>query len=87
MDVIRQHIMCHADVAVNTYEWIPNYPKPWPNFETMHECANWDSIQDWAQKRVFDGFDPKLIQHPNYNPDLRKLDALNTARVLLTVVL
>lgn len=66
--------MCKADISVNTYDWIPNFPKPWPNFETEHECANWDSIHNWAREHSFDGTDPQLISHPDYHPELSKLD-------------
>ena len=64
--------MCNADVVLNTYTWIPNFRRPWPNFENVHECANWDEIETWALERSFDGFDESLVAHPDYHPELGK---------------
>lgn len=64
--------MCNADLSINTFEWIPNFRRPWPNFEVVHECANWDSIKQWAWANSFDGFDGNLIKHPDFHPELRK---------------
>lgn len=70
LDGMRQYIMCHADAAPNTYEWIPDYEHPWPIFETEHQCINWDSFHAWANKNSFDGFDPNLISHPDFHPEM-----------------
>ncbi|KAF2197595.1 hypothetical protein GQ43DRAFT_424245 [Delitschia confertaspora ATCC 74209] len=64
LDTLRQYIMCNADVALNTYTWRSNYEKPWPVFTTEHECVDWEALHSWALDHTFDGFDPKLIQHP-----------------------
>ncbi|OTB00953.1 hypothetical protein M426DRAFT_266737 [Hypoxylon sp. CI-4A] len=70
LENLRQYVMCKADLSINTFEWIPNYSRPWPNFDVVHECANWDSIKEWARANSFDGFDNTLIQHPDYHPEL-----------------
>ncbi|KAJ5171444.1 uncharacterized protein N7500_004227 [Penicillium coprophilum] len=70
LDGLRQYVMCNADLSINTFDWIPNYPKPWPNFEVVHKCANWESIEEWVLANSFDGFDPDLIRHPDYHPEL-----------------
>jgi len=70
LESIRQYIMCNADVALLTFDWIPNFHRPWPNFRITHECVNWDSIEEWALAHSFDGFDPQLIKHPNFQPEL-----------------
>lgn len=72
MDGLRQYIMCNADVVLNTFDWIPNFPRPWPNFQVVHECVNWEAIEDWTLAHSFNGFDPDLIQHPDFHPELRK---------------
>ncbi|KAJ5188597.1 hypothetical protein N7491_004916 [Penicillium cf. griseofulvum] len=70
LDGLRQYVMCNADLSINTFDWIPNYPKPWPNFEVVHKCANWESIEEWVLANSFNGFDPNLIRHPDYHPEL-----------------
>ncbi|KAF1734601.1 hypothetical protein CRV24_006143 [Beauveria bassiana] len=72
LDSLRQYVMCNADVVLQTFDWLPNFHRPWPNFRIVHECANWDAIQDWATEHSFDGFDEKLLKHPNFHPELRK---------------
>ncbi|KAJ5714083.1 uncharacterized protein N7483_011264 [Penicillium malachiteum] len=72
LEGLRQYVMCNADLSINTFDWIPNYPKPWPNFEVVHKCANWESIEGWVLSHSFNGYDPDLIRHPNYHPELRK---------------
>ncbi|PHH63510.1 hypothetical protein CDD81_5791 [Ophiocordyceps australis] len=62
--------MCNADVVLQTFDWIPNFHRPWPNFRIVHECANWQKIEDWAWAHYFDGFDEKLLKHPNFHPEL-----------------
>lgn len=57
--------MCHADLTVVTYDWIPNYRKPWPNFEVEHECLNWESLTSWERQNSFNGNDQKSLVHPD----------------------
>lgn len=64
--------MCNADVSLLTFDWIPNFHKPWPNFRVVHECANWEAIEEWAWAHFFNGFDESLIKHPNFHPELRE---------------
>ncbi|PMD17890.1 hypothetical protein NA56DRAFT_577983, partial [Hyaloscypha hepaticicola] len=73
LDALRQFVMCKADVSILTYDWMPQFHRPWPNFEIQHKCANWDHIQDWAEAHSFDGFDERLVKHPNYHPELGKI--------------
>ncbi|KAI1128411.1 hypothetical protein F5Y10DRAFT_292062 [Nemania abortiva] len=70
LDGLRQYVMCNADVVLLTYDWIPNYSRPWPNFGIRHECASWDAIDEWARKHSFDGFDDNLIKHPDFHPEM-----------------
>ena len=56
--------MCRADASIQTYTWIPDLRIPWANFETPHECTNWEALDGWAASRSFDLYDPKNLQHP-----------------------
>ncbi|KAJ6442617.1 GTP:AMP phosphotransferase, mitochondrial [Purpureocillium lavendulum] len=70
LDSLRKYIMCNADVVIQTFDWIPNFHRPWPNFRIVHECANWEAIEEWAWAHHFDGFDETLLKHPNFHPEL-----------------
>ncbi|RDA90672.1 hypothetical protein CP533_4675 [Ophiocordyceps camponoti-saundersi (nom. inval.)] len=70
LDSLRQYIMCNADLSIQTFDWIPNFHRPWPNFRIVHECANWEAIEEWAWAHHFDGFDQSLLRHPNFHPEL-----------------
>lgn len=76
--------MCNADVSLLTFDWIPNFHKPWPNFRIMHECANWEAIEKWAWDHYFDGFDESLIKHPDFHPELREFTSGAPRLSLLT---
>ncbi|KAH7412777.1 hypothetical protein BKA64DRAFT_637469 [Cadophora sp. MPI-SDFR-AT-0126] len=64
IEMLRQVIMCKADTALMTYEWLPDFPGPWPNFGIQHECVNWEKIDNWSKERSIDIFDPKYLHHP-----------------------
>ncbi|CAA7266708.1 unnamed protein product [Cyclocybe aegerita] len=48
VEIIRQSLMCSADVAMITYEWVKGFPLPYPDFNTKHQCRNYQKILDWA---------------------------------------
>ena len=56
--------MYKADTALMTYEWLPDFPGPWPNFGIQHECLNWEKIDNWSKERSIDIFEPKYLHHP-----------------------
>lgn len=58
--------MCKADTALMTYQWLPDFPAPWPNFGIEHECVDWERIDDWSKKRSIDVFDPQFLAHPKF---------------------
>ncbi|KAG4422698.1 hypothetical protein IFR04_004176 [Cadophora malorum] len=64
IEMLRQVIMYKADTALMTYEWLPDFPGPWPNFGIQHECVNWEKIDNWSKKRSIDIFEPKYLHHP-----------------------
>ncbi|KAI0186505.1 hypothetical protein EV127DRAFT_371071 [Xylaria flabelliformis] len=53
LEVLRQGIMCNADVSVNTFFWEdPNTIKG--DRSGNRKCVDWDSIQAWADGRAVD---------------------------------
>ncbi|KAF2236011.1 hypothetical protein EV356DRAFT_543004 [Viridothelium virens] len=65
LDDIRQALMCHADISVFTYDWIPSYRKPLPNFKVAHECVDWELLGNWTRERSFSLYDQKSLIHPD----------------------
>lgn len=64
IDILRQVLMCHADISVVTYEWIEDYRMPWPQFKMEHECRNWDAITDWAEHHFIESIRGPILTHP-----------------------
>jgi hypothetical protein len=57
--------MCHGDIALTTYDWIPDYKRPWPNFQIEHECRNWDAIFEWIKAHSIESLRGPILQHPD----------------------
>lgn len=49
-DMLRQKVMCDADVGVITYNWHENNSDPVANFNTPHKCRNFDRVLDWSYR-------------------------------------
>ena len=65
--MLRQLVMCKADISVMTFSWHPEVPTPWPKFALKHECSNWDSINMWAKDRAIDLADLEIILKPGFH--------------------
>jgi len=48
IDSLRLSLQCSADTSLITFDWIEDYPIPWPNFSSTHKCRNWDKVLDFA---------------------------------------
>ena len=64
---IRRSIMCHADMAVSSVEWIASSHDPEnkqlrSNAEVT--CVNWDAVESWAHERVLERKKFKLRAGP-----------------------
>ncbi|KAG1758120.1 hypothetical protein EDD22DRAFT_912318 [Suillus occidentalis] len=52
IEMIRKNIMCNADVTMITWDWVQGHKDPWPDFNTRHQCRNYEKIMDWAVKHA-----------------------------------
>ncbi|PYH91646.1 hypothetical protein BO71DRAFT_401222 [Aspergillus ellipticus CBS 707.79] len=51
LDIIRQQLMCTVDVGVLGQVWVhPDHPEPFVDFNTKHQCRNFEEIREWAQR-------------------------------------
>ncbi|KAK1993874.1 hypothetical protein LX36DRAFT_585434, partial [Colletotrichum falcatum] len=64
IDMIRQVLMCHGDLSVQTYTWIDDYRWPWPNFQIEHMCRKWDLVMDWAEHHYIPSLKGPILTHP-----------------------
>lgn len=64
LDLLRQVLMCHGDVALHTYQWRDDVRVPWPTFATTHQCRRWDRIVDWSRRRSVESLEGRILQHP-----------------------
>ncbi|TQV91039.1 tat pathway signal sequence [Cordyceps javanica] len=63
IDFLRQSSMCHGDIGLITYEWHDNSRIPVAN-ATMHQCVNWQQLDDWTRARSVDMMKPGWLVHP-----------------------
>ncbi|KAG1856588.1 hypothetical protein C8R48DRAFT_299319 [Suillus tomentosus] len=48
IEMLRQNIMCRADVTMLTYDWVEGVKDPFPNFRIPHRCRNFEKVLDWV---------------------------------------
>lgn len=51
--MLRQFVMCHADMGMITHRWVKDYPRPYPDFNTWHQCRDFDSALQWTKENQF----------------------------------
>jgi hypothetical protein len=55
LDILRQQLMCTADVGVFGQVWYRAAPEDVPSafvdFNTNHKCRNYEDIRKWAEER------------------------------------
>ncbi|KAM0271926.1 hypothetical protein ACHAQH_008906 [Verticillium albo-atrum] len=51
LDMIRQVLMCNVDTGVLGQVWAnQDQPGAFPDFNTRHQCKNYEAVQAWAKK-------------------------------------
>ncbi|KAI1105610.1 hypothetical protein F4804DRAFT_331197 [Jackrogersella minutella] len=74
IDVLRQALMCHANVQVNTAEWVDE-----DNFlggkelrlDSTTTCVKWDSVESWTRPRALKAGKFSFRPGPFYRTDAR----------------
>ncbi|KAI8946933.1 hypothetical protein F4801DRAFT_31548 [Xylaria longipes] len=51
IEMLRQLIVCSADLHIIGYHWVEHVDYPWPDFSINRQCRNWDHVMDWIQQR------------------------------------
>ncbi|KAJ3579130.1 hypothetical protein NPX13_g1431 [Xylaria arbuscula] len=50
VEMLRQFVMCHADVTIVTAHWIEQRDRPWPDFNTKHVCRDFEKVLEWTNE-------------------------------------
>ncbi|KAI9370174.1 hypothetical protein BJX61DRAFT_544885 [Aspergillus egyptiacus] len=59
LDILRQQLMCTIDTGVLGQVWLyPDHPKAFVDFNTEHQCRNFDEIRAWAERNQLPGDTP-----------------------------
>lgn len=51
IEMLRINLLCRPDGGIIPLRWVENYPRPLPDFSTMHKCRNWEGVFNWVRKR------------------------------------
>jgi len=52
IEMLRQVLMCSADLHLIVYDWVEQVHYPWPDFGTDHMCRDYERVHDWVKSRV-----------------------------------
>lgn len=44
--------MCIGDVGVVTFDWVEGLPNPYPDFNTWHQCRDFEKIFAWFDEHA-----------------------------------
>ncbi|KAH8805226.1 hypothetical protein F5884DRAFT_859835 [Xylogone sp. PMI_703] len=60
IEMLRQVIMCNADLHIITYNWVDQVDYAWPNFNLNKQCRDFNAVMGWihaheARTKVPDG--------------------------------
>ena len=50
LEMLRQTLMCNADTTLLFFRWVEERDEPWPDFNTIHQCRNFESLLTWGKK-------------------------------------
>ncbi|KAM7185569.1 protein of unknown function (DUF3328) domain containing protein [Rhypophila sp. PSN 637] len=64
LEILRQAVLCHADVSLFTLQWSEGSRQPRADFSQEHQCADFDAINAWAAERRVDASKPGILTHP-----------------------
>jgi hypothetical protein len=66
LEILRQAIMCRADISLFTLQWSEDSLHPRADFSQEHECVDFEAIFEWAGERRVDAGKPGLLVHPKF---------------------
>jgi hypothetical protein len=68
---LLQNIMCQASVDVYPHVWTDTLVQPYPDFNTVKKCRNFDAILAWQEKNGINEHDFYAMRRPKeFGPPL-----------------
>ncbi|PKX96194.1 oxidase ustYa family protein [Aspergillus novofumigatus IBT 16806] len=65
LDILRQQLMCTIDTGVLGQVWIhPDHPEAYVDFNTEHQCKNFEAIRQYAEKNQLPAQIPQDFLEP-----------------------
>lgn len=64
-DLLRQKLMCDADVGLIPMFWVKHHDHPWPDFSTTHKCRNFDATWQWVKSHGVQVPEGYVLERPN----------------------
>ena len=52
IEMLRQNIMCNADVGIIPHHWIKQSPDPFANFNSWHKCRDIGAVEKWIEENA-----------------------------------
>lgn len=43
--------MCSSDLGLVTHVWVKGYGRAYPDYSTLHQCRDFESIRNWMLKK------------------------------------
>ncbi|KAI1206351.1 uncharacterized protein F4807DRAFT_439769 [Annulohypoxylon truncatum] len=50
VEMLRQHLMCHADLEPFTFNWREGQAKPYADFNIQKTCVDFDYLLEWSER-------------------------------------
>ena len=51
VDILRQNLVCQANVDVHTYNWVETQRYPFPDFGIRHRCRDHGAVLEWLREK------------------------------------
>jgi Mycotoxin biosynthesis protein UstYa len=50
--MLRQVLMCSADLHIISYDWVEELDYPWPDFSVSHNCRDYQKVHEWGRQHT-----------------------------------
>ena len=51
VDILRQNLVCQANVDLHTYNWVKTQRYPYPDFGIKHQCRDHGAVVEWLKEK------------------------------------
>lgn len=64
LEMLRQFVMCNADVGLVASHWVDGIDHPWPDFNTNKKCRDFKGILEWTLEHQAPEGIPQIPKRP-----------------------